>query len=470
MVPYETVLDDTYFTQVTKTVGDDTYSLVGWYTDEELTQPWIFTTKITGDSLSIIYDGPDDERRQDYDDNGYDNTVGVFTLYAKWRNDSIATSGGIKIKYVNAEGASEYEYVDPLRYADLADVIAAQAPVEDYWPTGKQFAGWSLGDNTYSPGQTFEADSSLAERVQEEDPETHEMITRYVITLTAVYRDAEDRTPTHIHWYKNDGTGETYREDDDLGINESVYVYGYDHEHDTVTVPTRTGYTFLGWTKDTERAEGSETINTSSTKTDLFITYDADNHSYDVTQVAADEVMPYEGLYAVWKLNTQKVKVFKHETGNESKALVNAEFSLTGPEGSGISYTGLKTNSYGYLVFDDAEGTIIADLPLGAYTLTETTPPPGYNLIAQEIAFTVTPDGVNGNGSGYSTVAETETIDEEEVPTGVYVVKVANSAGVELPSTGGPGTFLYTLSGLALMLGAALMYGFRMRRRERRLQ
>ena len=50
-----------------------------------------------------------------------------------------------------------------------------------------------------------------------------------------------------------------------------------------------------------------------------------------------------------------------------------------------------------------------------------------------------------------------------------WIVTISNNAGVELPMTGGPGTLLYTLSGLALMLGAALMYGFRMRRRERRL-
>ena len=41
--------------------------------------------------------------------------------------------------------------------------------------------------------------------------------------------------------------------------------------------------------------------------------------------------------------------------------------------------------------------------------------------------------------------------------------------GYELPSTGGPGTLPYTLGGLMLIIASALMYGFRMRRRERRL-
>ncbi len=40
--------------------------------------------------------------------------------------------------------------------------------------------------------------------------------------------------------------------------------------------------------------------------------------------------------------------------------------------------------------------------------------------------------------------------------------------GIELPSTGGPGTLPYTLGGLMLIIASALMYGFRVRRRERR--
>ena len=38
--------------------------------------------------------------------------------------------------------------------------------------------------------------------------------------------------------------------------------------------------------------------------------------------------------------------------------------------------------------------------------------------------------------------------------------------GYELPSTGGPGTLPYTLGGIALIMASALMYRFRMRRRE----
>ena len=56
--------------------------------------------------------------------------------------------------------------------------------------------------------------------------------------------------------------------------------------------------------------------------------------------------------------------------------------------------------------------------------------------------------------------------DEEE---NCYIVKVRNTPGYELPNTGGSGTLPYTLGGLMLIISSALMYGFRMRRRERRL-
>ena len=163
----------------------------------------------------------------------------------------------------------------------------------------------------------------------------------------------------------------------------------------------------------------------------------------------------------------QTIKVYKYETGNEGKALENAEFSLRGSAGTEYSFSGIKTNMDGYLVFGEDE--VAVELPLGSYVLTETTPPHGYNPIAQEMTFSVAANGVTGVGSGFSIIAETVTVDDEEVPTGVYVIKVANSAGVELPSTGDSGTIRYTISGIALITVSTAAYCLRKRRREREI-
>ena len=50
----------------------------------------------------------------------------------------------------------------------------------------------------------------------------------------------------------------------------------------------------------------------------------------------------------------------------------------------------------------------------------------------------------------------------------ILYFRIANTGGYVLPEAGGPGTLLYTLSGLAMIV-TALMYGFRLRRRERRV-
>ena len=133
------------------------------------------------------------------------------------------------------------------------------------------------------------------------------------------------------------------------------------------------------------------------------------------------------------------------------------------------TYT-MTSNAKGELVTQD--GTSILYLPYGenVCTLTETSVPEGFKKLTQDVKVSV-----RNSSSGISVVylyqyasdPVTTWTDTDGYP--VYVVTIRNSAGDELPFTGGPGTFIYTLSGLALIMATALMYGFRMRRRERRL-
>ena len=101
----------------------------------------------------------------------------------------------------------------------------------------------------------------------------------------------------------------------------------------------------------------------------------------------------------------------------------------------------------------------------GTYYLVETATKPGYNLLTSHVVITVAANGVTYMQSEYSGgIPQNATYKND-----VYTITVRNSTGVTLPNTGGSGTLPYTLGGIAFILASALMYGFRMRRRERRL-
>ena len=86
------------------------------------------------------------------------------------------------------------------------------------------------------------------------------------------------------------------------------------------------------------------------------------------------------------------------------------------------------------------EGIKIAGLPNGTYTLKEEIAPDGYVITGGEIEFTAA-DG---------------SIGEEDAENGFTFV-VENEPGAALPSTGGPGTRLFTILGSILILGAGIL-------------
>ena len=102
--------------------------------------------------------------------------------------------------------------------------------------------------------------------------------------------------------------------------------------------------------------------------------------------------------------------------------------------GSGLSYT-----------------WTISNLPIGTeVTFTES----GYALDGYNLISTVT-DSAHSNAPGASGTATPSA--DTPLPASAKVAFInAYEAGVELPSTGGPGTVPYTAFGLALLLGAGL--------------
>lgn len=174
---------------------------------------------------------------------------------------------------------------------------------------------------------------------------------------------------------------------------------------------------------------------------------------------------------------TFQIDVDKYATGEETKKLPGAEFILTREVKTG---EGEATKTQYAIVEDgklkewsdskenattlktDNQGKIsVAGLEAGTYYLKETKAPDGYNLLTDKVTVTIT--ATMGTGTEANVLKTlTSTVNNEnnnniDLTEGIVTVKVANSAGSQLPSTGGMGTTLFYVIGGALMAGAAIV-------------
>lgn len=206
--------------------------------------------------------------------------------------------------------------------------------------------------------------------------------------------------------------------------------------------------------------------------------------SFEIGELASDADVTDPVQESKEYLNAQRVSVYARNTvklpvpvsikkvdvGNTSVLLGNAVFSLYGSDavdGSGnikqdavpIS-TGITTDADDDLGFADLD-----DLPYGTYYLVETSAPAGYILPDYEyIKITVEEGSVTYQEGkiGEPKVAVLTERNEQEV----YLLEVNNTAGVELPFTGGIGTTIFYILGALLVLGCGIFLFSRRRIRS----
>lgn len=184
------------------------------------------------------------------------------------------------------------------------------------------------------------------------------------------------------------------------------------------------------------------------------------------------------------KTPTDKVIVFTYELdttkvdGSDStKKLANAEFELYKTV-SGTNYyaqvtdgklTGWTTDeTKATTLTSDANGLFkVAGLDDGTYYLKETKAPDGYNLLSAPVTLAITATTANGQNwtDGLAASALTKlqitsdkTTTDGDTSTGIVSLNVANNSGSTLPTTGGIGTTIFTVSGVVLMIAAAVIY------------
>ncbi len=147
-----------------------------------------------------------------------------------------------------------------------------------------------------------------------------------------------------------------------------------------------------------------------------------------------------------------KVSTSKGENGSVL-TIPNAEFTLTDTKNSATTYTGTSGDD-GVVTWTDSTGTTVERIPQGTYTLAETKAPNGYLL--SDASWTVDTTGTEpAVTAGGTTIEVKKTTDDQGITT--YSFQFENAPNYELPSTGGIGTYWYTIGGILLMMAAALI-------------
>ncbi|SDB66918.1 InlB B-repeat-containing protein [Butyrivibrio sp. INlla16] len=363
----------------------DGYVFVGWYTDEECTPSHVFNKDayVLNDS-TVTTPYPDSEKAGTSDASRFWITK-RFDLYAKWRK-VIDSEEGIHVLYdfydpVNKVGSGTR--ADQKNYVDNADAIAFPAPTT---PAKFQFDCWVLQtwdgekyvdtQETVLPGDVFKVNEEKAKKEPDGTNSEGKQLYKYTVGLRAKYKPIGEATPTFIPWFVNDGTAAFHVDtievpanysDSTLKINDAVAIQA---------PPTRTGYVFKGWARvdmggNKEAADAFMTgsSNWTQSTTDLFIKYEDGGFTYEgksATEVAADEAMPYQAMFAVWedkltyKANNNSSDADTVVPGEVGEALtvIECPYSYNGytfkewntkADGSGDSY---KPNSSTYTLTD----------------------------------------------------------------------------------------------------------------------
>lgn len=457
------------------------YEFVGWYSDAACTNAFNADAFILNETnVTADYDKTTDFT-DDMDiwgngatwnsdiigNNGADRfwITKKLDIYAKWRA-TVDGATGINVVY-DVTGGSPQPH-DTRFYQDNVSANAGAAPTSS--DDSKVFLHWQVQrwngsayedvpGETVLPGAQFTVLKSLAKPVVTKwqnpantgdiltvtDPqpgttppdETHTRIyeATYTMQLKAVYIPIEEPAPTHITWFRHDGTEDIVRQDgpDGLDINEAVNI-------PTLTeVGTYTGHTFLGWYRGNETTAAA----VSATAAPNFLWYNATDGKYYqestfanvATQVAADERTPYHNLFASWRPNTYKVH-FNENGSDVTGSMSDQNFvydvaqNLTANafEREGYCFQGWSTTATGSVEYTNQQEVInltdVDQAVVDLYAVWQEKLTPNFNLAdsycyGETVALSNTsPNGVEGTWS--SNGATVTAINTTTVGTATY--------------------------------------------------
>lgn len=209
-----------------------------------------------------------------------------------------------------------------------------------------------------------------------------------------------------------------------------------------------------------EKAE----INNDGNGNKSNVVYQKDVNSGDPTGETPEE----HTWVFTYTVNTTKV-----DSTDNNQTLEGAEFKLLNSDKSKAAKLGADNKIAEWV--DVAQGTVIKSaagglfdikgLDADTYYLREITAPTGYNLPSDpDFQFVITAKhSVNAQGQGQLTELKINGTDGN-LPTATVSQNIENTSGSDLPKTGGMGTALFTVAGLAVMAAAGGGIAYRRRK------
>lgn len=233
----------------------------------------------------------------------------------------------------------------------------------------------------------------------------------------------------------------------------------------TVTEADASGYTIKAFDIGTETDCKNSKSNASSETKSLTFVLGNDTKGNDVIHVSEDKKnytydSKFGGVKGVASYTNEAVTSLDlNKTDIDNHSLTGAKFKLEMKDGD--IWKSLENDME---VKNGTSEIELNNLKSGIYKLTETTAPKGYSLLGSSIYFKVATGNVtlvdeNGDPTQASQASNMWSLENK-------VLTIKNAKLYSLPESGGPGTYGFTISGVAILATALLLFINNKRREE----
>lgn len=221
----------------------------------------------------------------------------------------------------------------------------------------------------------------------------------------------------------------------------------------TVTENNADGYTIQAF--DIVTGDGQTDCESVKSDADKSLKFTLGNNVGEANVITTDYTYTSGGVKGVASYTNEAVTSLDlKKTDTENHFLTGAKFKLEMKDGDTWNDIEVKNGT------SEIE---LNNLKAGIYKLTETTAPKGYSLLGSSIYFKVATGNVtlvdeNGDPAQDSNMWSLNTENK--------VLTIKNTKLYSLPESGGPGTYGFTISGVAILATALLLFINNKRREE----